>query len=48
MPTPAEVDRFIAQAHQMRGDFIAQTLKSGLNRLRTLFVLKSTSKAAPA
>jgi len=47
-PTPADVDRLIAQAHQMRSDFIAQLVKSGFNRLRSLFALKRVSRAATA
>jgi hypothetical protein len=47
-PTPADVDRLIAQAHQMRSDYIAQFVKSGFNRLRSLFALKRVSRAATA
>lgn len=36
-PTQAEVDRHIAQARQMRSDYIAQMVKSGLARLRDVF-----------
>ena len=36
-PTAADVDRLIAQAHQMRSDFIAQSVRAGLARLRDIF-----------
>lgn len=45
-PTPAEIDRFIAQAHQMRGDYIAQSVKSRLALLRALFSSKNVTKTA--
>lgn len=35
--TQAEVDKYIAQADQMRADYIAQSLKSGFAALRGLF-----------
>jgi hypothetical protein len=45
-PTPAEVNRFIAQARHMRGDYIAQSVKSGIAHLRSLFSPKSVTKTA--
>lgn len=36
-PTQADVDRFIAQAHQMRSEYISQWIKSGFARLRDVF-----------
>jgi hypothetical protein len=45
-PTPSELDRFIAQAHKMRADYIAQSVSSGLARLRSLFSHKSGTKTA--
>ncbi|PRY80529.1 hypothetical protein CLV80_101384 [Yoonia maritima] len=36
-PSPATVDQYIAQAHQMRAEYIATSVKSGLATLRGLF-----------
>lgn len=36
-PTQADVDRFIAQAHQMRSEYIYHRIKSGFARLRDVF-----------
>jgi hypothetical protein len=47
-PAQADVDRLIAQAHQMRSDYIAQFVKSGFNRLLSLLALKRVSRAATA
>jgi len=47
-PTRADVDRLIAQARQMRSDYIAQSFNSGFTRLRSLFLLKRVSRAATA
>ncbi len=47
LPTQAEVDKTIAQAHQMRADYIAGSMKFCFARLRGLFSHKgSTAKAA--
>lgn len=35
--TQADVDRLIAQAHQMRSDYISGLFKSGFARLRDVF-----------
>lgn len=47
-PTQVDVDRYIAQAHRMRGEYIARTCKSGLTFLRSLFARRGNSKAAAA
>ena len=47
-PTQAEVDRFIAQAHQMRSDYIARLFKSGFARLRDVFPKKRNLGQASA
>lgn len=39
-PTQAEVDRFIAKAHQMRSEYIVRLFKSGFTRLRDVFPKK--------
>ncbi|MFL4470599.1 RSP_7527 family protein [Tateyamaria armeniaca] len=36
-PKQADVDRFIAQAHKMRSDFMSHLFKSGFARLRDVF-----------
>ena len=36
-PTQADVDGIIAQAHQMRSEYISGLFKSGLARLRDVF-----------
>lgn len=41
--TQADVDKYIAQAHQMRADYFAQSLKSGFAALRSLFLRKSVA-----
>ena len=45
-PTPAEINKFIDQAHKMRADYIAQSVSSGLARLCSLFSHKSGTKTA--
>ena len=45
-PTPAEINKFIDQAHKMRADYIAQSVSSGLARLRSLFSHNSGTKSA--
>ena len=47
-PTQAEVDRFIAQAHQMRSEYFAQLFKSGFARFRGVFSKKRGLGHAPA
>ena len=44
----ADVDRLIAQARQMRSEYIAQSFNSGFTRLRSLLLLKRVSRAATA
>ncbi|MEM5477996.1 hypothetical protein [Pacificibacter sp. AS14] len=47
VPTQAEIDSYIAQAHKMRADYIAKALASGASLLRSLFSNKSaTAKMA--
>jgi len=36
-PDQAAIERCLAQARQMRSDYIAQSAKAGLESLRTLF-----------
>lgn len=36
-PKQADVDRLIAQAHQMRSEYISQLVRSGTARLRDVF-----------
>lgn len=47
-PKQAEVDRYIAQAHQMRSDYISQLVKSGLVRLRGVFLQNPGHRQASA
>ena len=39
-PTPAEVQKIIHQAHQMRSDYIAKSIKVGLSKLHGIFANK--------
>jgi hypothetical protein len=36
-PKQADVDRFIAQAHRMRSEYVSRLVKSGFARLRDVF-----------
>ncbi|WVX48934.1 hypothetical protein ROLI_020180 [Roseobacter fucihabitans] len=47
-PDRADVDRAIAQAHQMRSEFISRLLKSGFAQLRAVFTQKSGMGKASA
>jgi len=47
-PKQAEIDMFIAQAHQMRSEYIARLFKSGFNRLSYLFAKKRSLGQASA
>jgi hypothetical protein len=47
-PTQVVVDRYIAQAHQLRSEYIARSVKSGLTHLRKLFSRKSSAKTVSA
>lgn len=42
--TRAVVDTYIAQAHQMRADYIAKSMKAGLATLRGLFSHKPVTE----
>ena len=45
-PTQADVDRYVAEAHQIRSEFLARSIKSGMAKVRALFSHKiSTTKA---
>ena len=42
-PTQAEIDTIIEQAHQMRSEYLARSIKAGFATLRGLFVHKKTA-----
>jgi hypothetical protein len=35
--TPADVQKIVRQAHQMRSEYLAKTIKAGLSNLRRVF-----------
>lgn len=41
MPTQAEIDRAIYQAHRMRSEYLVQSIKAGLSKLRGALVHKN-------
>lgn len=47
-PTPAEVQNIIQQAHQMRSEYLANSIKAGLSSLRAVFGHETRFGNAPA
>lgn len=47
-PTQADVEMYIARAHQMRADYIARSLKAGFVKLSGLFSSKHSTAKTPA
>lgn len=43
-PTQDDVDRYIAQAHQLRSEYTTRWLKSGLAKLRNVFVFRGRAQ----
>ena len=40
MPTQAEIEKMIYQAHRMRSEYLANSIKAGLSNLRGIFINK--------